>query len=229
MPPSLLVSYKFVILCIYYNKLSNAASFTYGNILLLYCVFNKDKSTPPLPDADDQNKDLNRDGYLPNYIIGRIKLCIETFGIIMNSKPDKFHTSILIISKDSHVKEIKEKLIAGGILEQCLEYDTISKNIESAFNNVIARITKLVNPPCIYFIGSVWQKEIFDSIVDSKLKQHKVIFEGALDDRPYDVVQKEKAVEAPKKGTVYYKRKMTNKAIDALLNYIFPKNKNKTS
>jgi hypothetical protein len=229
MPPSLLVSYKFVILCIYYNKLSNAASFTYGNILLLYCVFNKDKSTPPLPDADDQNKDLNRDGYLPNYIIGRIKLCIETFGIIMNSKPDKFHTSILIISKDSHVKEIKEKLIAGGILEQCLEYDTISKNIESAFNNVIARITKLVNPPCIDFIGSVWQKEIFDSIVDSKLKQHKVIFEGALDDRPYDVVQKEKAVEAPKKGTVYYKRKMTNKAIDALLNYIFPKNKNKTS
>jgi hypothetical protein len=209
--------------------LTNAASFTYGNILLLYCVFNKDKSTPPLPDADDQNKDLNRDGYLPNYIIGRIKLCIETFGIIMNSKPDKFHTSILIISKDSHVKEIKEKLIAGGILEQCLEYDTISKNIESAFNNVIARITKLVNPPCIYFIGSVWQKEIFDSIVDSKLKQHKVIFEGALDDRPYDVVQKEKAVEAPKKGTVYYKRKMTNKAIDALLNYIFPKNKNKTS
>jgi hypothetical protein len=229
MPPSLLVSYKFVILCIYYNKLSNAASFTYGNILLLYCVFNKDKSTPPLPDADDQNKDLNRDGYLPNYIIGRIKLCIETFGIIMNSKPDKFHTSILIISTDSHVKEIKEKLIAGGILEQCLEYDTSSKNIESAFNNVIARITKLVNPPCIYFIGSVWQKEIFDSIVDSKLKQHKVIFEGALDDRPYDVVQKEKAVEAPKKGTVYYKRKMTNKAIDALLNYIFPKNKNKTS
>ena len=209
--------------------MSNAASFTYGNILLLYCVFSKDKSTQPLPDADDQNEDLNRDGYLPNYIIGRINLCIETFGIIMNSKPDKFHTSILIISKDSHVKEIKEKLIAGGILEQYLEYDTNSKSIESAFNNVITRITKLVNPPCIYFIGSVWQKEIFDSIVDSKLKQHKVIFEGALDDRPYDVVQKEKAVEAPKKGTVYYKRKMTNKAIDLLLNYIFPKNKNKIS
>ena len=28
-----------------------------------------------------------------------LNLCIETFGIIMNSKPDKFHTSILI-SKD---------------------------------------------------------------------------------------------------------------------------------
>jgi hypothetical protein len=209
--------------------LSNAASFTYGNILLLYCIFNKDNSTQPLPDADDQNEDLNRDGYLPNYIIGRINLCIETFGIIMDSKPDKLHTTVLIISKDNHITEIKEKLIAGGIPEQYLEFDTNSKSIGSAFNNVITRITKLVNPPCIYFIGSVWQRSIFDSIVDSKLKQYKVIFEGALDDRPYDIVQKEKAVEEPKKGYVHYKRKMTNKAIDALLNYIFPKNKNKIS
>jgi len=210
-------------------KLSNAASFTYGNILLLYCIFNKDDITQPLSDTDDRNNGLNRDGYLPNYIIGRINLCVETFGIIMNSKPDKFHTSVLIISKDNHVGVIKEKLIAGGISEQYLEYDAKSKSIESAFNNVITRITKTVNPPCIYFIGSVWQKDIFDSIVDSKLKQYKVIFEGALDDRPYDIVQKEKAVEEPKKGYVYYKRKMTNKAIDALLNYIFPKNKNKNS
>lgn len=209
--------------------MSNAASFTYGNVLLLYCIFNKDNPTRPLPNADDQNEDEGRDGYLPNYIIGRINLCIETFGIIMNSKPDKLHTTVLIISKDNHVGEIKEKLIAGGIPEQYLEYDANSKSIESAFNNVITRITKLVNPPCIYFIGSVWQRSIFDSIVDSKLKQHKVVFEGALDDRPYDIVQKEKALEEPKKGYVYYKRKMTNKAIDALLNYIFPKNKNKIS
>ncbi len=209
--------------------MSNAASFTYGNVLLLYCIFNKDNPTRPLPNADDQNEDEGRDGYLPNYIIGRINLCIETFGIIMNSKPDKLHTTVLIISKDNHVEEIKEKLIAGGIPEQYLEYDANSKSIESAFNNVITRITKLVNPPCSYFIGSVWQRSIFDSIVDSKLKQHKVVFEGALDDRPYDIVQKEKALEEPKKGYVYYKRKMTNKAIDALLNYIFPKNKNKIS
>ena len=103
--------------------MSNAASFTYGNILLLYCIFNKDDTAQPLSDTDDRNNGLNRDGYLPNYIIGRINLCIETFGIIMNSKPDKFHTSVLIVSKDNHVGKIKEKLIAGGISEQYLEYD----------------------------------------------------------------------------------------------------------
>ena len=57
----------------------------------------------------------------------------------------------------------------------------------------------------------------------SKLKKYKVYFEGALDDRPYDVVQKDKLVEEPKKGSIYYKHKITNKAIDVLLNYIFSK------
>ena len=159
-------------------------------------------------------------------LCGRINVCIETFNVIMNSKPDKLHTSIVIISKDDYVKEIKEKLIAGGISEQYLEYDNKSKTIESVFNSILTRITKLTNPPCIYFIGSVWQRDIFNSIVTSKLKEYEVFFEGALDNRPYDVVQNEKHVEEPKKGYPYYKNKMTNKAIDALLNYIFPKNKN---
>ena len=105
----------------------------------------------------------------------------------------------------------------------------MSKTIESVFNRVLMRITKLANPPCIYFIGSIWQKDVYNSIVASKLKEYKVFFEGALDDRPYEVVQKDKPVEEPKKGSIYYKNKITNKAIDVLLNYIFPKNKDKTS
>ncbi len=208
----------------------SSTAFTYGNILLLYCIFNRDKSTsttPQIQSDDNKNENLDRDGYLPDYVMGRINVCIETFNVIMNSKPDKLHTSIVIISKDDYVKEIKEKLIAGGISEQYLEYDNKSKTIESVFNSILKRITKLTNPPCIYFIGSVWQKDIFNSIVKSKLKEYAVFFEGALDTRPYDVIQDEKLVEEPKKGYLYYKNKMTNKAIDALLNYIFPKNKNK--
>ena len=210
-------------------------AFTYGNIILLYCVFDKDKNSPTLSSQTsskngDKNKNL-KPGFvdIPDYIAGRINLCIETFNVIMNSKPDKQHTSIVIISKNDHTKEIKEKLIAGGILEQYLDYDTSSKNIESAFNRVLREITKLTNPPCIYFIGSVWQKDIVDSIVVSKFKGYRVLFEGALDNRPFDVVQKEKHLEEPKKGSEYYKRKLTNKSIDVLLNYIFPKNKSKTN
>lgn len=207
-------------------------AFTYGNILLLYCVFDGGKkptslSSPTPSKGNNGNKDPNHDVTgIPDYITGRINLCIETFNVIMSSKPDKHHTSVVIISKNEHAKEIKEKLVAGGVSEQYLEYDSSSKNIESAFNRVLNQITKLTNPPCIYFIGSVWQKDIFDSIVVSKFKGYRVLFEGALDNRPFEIVQKEKRLEDPKKGSEYYKRKLTNKSIDALLNYIFPKNKN---
>ncbi|HYP42529.1 MAG TPA: hypothetical protein VEQ18_00755 [Candidatus Nitrosocosmicus sp.] len=210
-------------------------AFTYGNILLLYCVFDEEKkpasiSSPSQSKGNNGNKNPNYDVVnIPDYITGRINLCIDTFNVIMSSKPDKHHTSVVIISKNDHTKEIKEKLIAGGVPEQYLEYDSSSKNIESAFNRVRNQITKLTNPPCIYFIGSVWQKDIFDSIVVSKFKGYRVLFEGALDNRPFEIVQKEKRLEAPKKGSEYYKSKLTNKSIDALLNYIFPKNKSNKS
>ncbi|MDF0679781.1 MAG: hypothetical protein P0116_02320 [Candidatus Nitrosocosmicus sp.] len=36
---------------------------------------------------------------LPDFVSGRIALCIQTFDIIMKSKPDKFNTSVILISK----------------------------------------------------------------------------------------------------------------------------------
>ena len=62
---------------------------------------------------------------------------------------------------------------------------------------------------------------VFDSIAVSKLKKIKVHFEGALDHRSYDLIQRDKLTEEPKKGSNYYKHKLSNKAIDTLLNYIF--------
>jgi GrpB-like predicted nucleotidyltransferase (UPF0157 family) len=166
---------------------------------------------------------------IPDYILGRINLCVETFNIIMSSKPDKLETSVVIVCDDDYAKQIKERLLSSGVSEQYIEYDSTSKSVESTFNNLLSRIKKLTNPPCIYFISSVWHKDLFNSVVTSKLKDYKVFFEGALDNRPYELVQRDKLSEKPKKGTAYYKGKMTNKAVDILLNYIFPKNKNKTN
>ena len=208
-------------------------TFTYGNVLILYCIFKKENSYSStksmLSSNKKNNEDLANDSiYIPDYITGRINLCIETFNTIMKSKPDKLQTSIVIVSDNNDFKAIKEKLILGGVSDRYMEHDPISKSIESVFDNVLTKIEKLANPPCIYFIGSVWQKDVFNSISTSKLKDYKVFFEGALDNRPYEIVQQDKLIEVPKKGTAYYKGKITNKAIDILLNYIFPKNKNKT-
>ena len=188
-------------------------------MILLYCNFNKDGHHDG--ERDDESTNGNVDDSLPGFIMGRIDLCIQTFNIIMKSKPDKLNTTVILISKNEYARAITDHLIVGGISEQYLENDNNSKTIEAVIHNVLFKITNLTNPPTIYFIGSVWQKDVFDSIVDSKLKKLKVHFEGALDHRPYDVIQKDKLTEEPKKGSNYYKHKLTNKAIDTLLNYIF--------
>ena len=194
-------------------------AFTYGNLILLYCNFNRDRH--PNGEIDDESTNGNVDDSLPDFIMGRIELCIQTFNIIMKSKPDKFNTSVILTSKNEYAGVITDHLIAAGISEQYIESDNNSKTVEAVINNVLFKVTSLTNPPTIYFIGSVWQKEVFDSIVASKLKKFKVHFQGALDHRPYDVIQKDKLTEEPKKGSNYYKHKLTNKAIDTLLNYIF--------
>lgn len=194
-------------------------AFTYGNMILLYCNFNEDSHHDGERDVESTNG--NVDDSLPGFIMGRIDLCIQTFNIIMKSKPDKFNTTVILISKNEYARVITDHLIAGGISEQYIENDNNSKTIEAVIHNVLFKVTSLTNPPTIYFIGSVWQKEVFDSIMASKLKKFKVHFQGALDHRPYDVIQKDKLTEEPKKGSNYYKHKLTNKAIDTLLNYIF--------
>lgn len=205
--------------------MSNPA-FTYGNVLLLYCNYNKKNNNVFYSEDLDKERDRelhktdNKSG-LPDHIIERIDLGIKTFNIIMNSKPDKFNSSIIVIAENDDAEIIKERLISSGISKQYIEYDNVSKTVDTALSNCLSKIKKLSNPPAIYFIGSVWQKEVYDSIVISKFKDLKITFEGSLDHRPFDIIRKEKATEEPKKGSTYYKHKLTDKAIDALLNYIF--------
>jgi hypothetical protein len=68
----------------------------------------------------------------------------------------------------------------------------------------------------------VWLHDIFNSTVVSKLNGYKVQFYGALDHRPVDEVEHEKTLDVPKRGVEYYKQQAKNKAVDVLLNIIFP-------
>lgn len=203
------------------NELSGNA-FTYGNLILLYCKFDMDN----LYRSDDNgvvdsDRKISYDS-LPDFVKARVTLCVDTFNLIMKSKPDKFYTTVILITDPIFNNIIRDHLIIEGISGQYIEQDNTSKTIESVINNVVNRVRSLTNPPAIYFVGSVWQKEVFDSIVNSKLKnKFKIFFEGALDHRSYELIEKDKFIEEPKKSSTYYKHKLTNKAIDTLLNYIF--------
>jgi len=205
------------------NILSDNA-FTYGNLILLYSNFNYE-NVGPKPDSFRPSGQLTYID-LPDFVKARITLCINTFDIIMKSKPDKFHTKVILIADSQFSQIIVNYLNQNGVSSQYIEQDNTSKSIESVLNNLNARINTLNNPPAIYFVGSVWQKEVFDSIIVSNFKgKLKVVFEGALDHRPYDLIQRDKLTEEPKKGSNYYKQKVKNKAIDSLLNYIFSNKK----
>jgi hypothetical protein len=55
-----------------------------------------------------------------------------------------------------------------------------------------------------------------------RLKGYKIQFYGALDHRPVDEVEREKALDVPKKSIENYKQQAKNKAVDVLLDIVFP-------
>ena len=183
--------------------------FTDGNLIILYAIY-RGKSV---------------DGDLPDYINQRVNVCINTFRIIMQSKPDNYKTKIIVVANTIYVENIKDKLIKAGIDQKIIAVDCVSENVAQTFDHILNVIKTKINPPYIYFVGSVWLRDICESTAISKLKGYRVQFEGALDHRPVEEVEKEKALYIPKKSIEHYKRKAKDKTIDMLLNYIFREGK----
>ena len=181
--------------------------FTEGNLVILYAIY-RGRS------ADGRS--------LPDYMLERVKVCLDTLRIITRSKPDKHKTTIVVVANPESVGVVKEALLKEGVDEKIIVIDSSPKNIAQTFDRVLDMIKSRINPPHIYFVGSVWQRDIYDSIVVSKFKGYRVQFEGALDHRPVHEVEQERAFEAPRKNSEYYKKKAKDKAINMLLNHIFP-------
>jgi hypothetical protein len=180
--------------------------FTDGNLIVLYAV----------------HKGKSADGGLPDYITERVKLGLETHTMVMKSKPDRHKTMVMVVGESGPAEKVKQALVKGGVDEKIVAIDTDSRNMAQTIDRVYNMIKSKPNPPFIYFIGSVWHHDIFSSTAVSKLKGLKVQFYGALDHRPVDEVEQEKALDVPKKGMEYYKQQAKNKAVDVMLNIIFP-------
>jgi hypothetical protein len=129
---------------------------------------------------------------------------------------------IWVVSGQHDGDYLLKRLGDAGIDEKTIAMDYLSKNVSECFDRVMTSVSDRTNPPYLYFIGSVWHKEIYDSVVLSKLKGYRIQFEGALDHRPVKEVEEEKSLDAPRKGLEYYKRKTMDKAIDIVLNRMFP-------
>ena len=180
--------------------------YTEGNLIILYAIYRGGSANIRI---------------LPDYILERVKVCLGTLRIITSSKPDSHKTTVIIVANQSSVTMVKDALLKGGVNEKLILTDSKPKNIYQTFSRILDVIKGQTNPPYVYFVGSVWQKDIFDSIVVSRFKGYKVQFEGALDHRPVYEVDQDRALEAPRRKFEYYKRKAKDKGIDLLLNYVF--------
>lgn len=180
--------------------------FTDGNLIILYAI----------------HTGRPEDGSLPDYIHERIKAALETYRIVMSSRPDRHKTMVIVVGESGPAEKVKKELVGGGVEERVIAIDSDSKNMAETIERVHGMIEKKPNPPFIYFVGSVWQHDTFNSQVISTLKGYRVQYYGALDHRPVGEVESEKSLDQPKKGKEYYKRKAMNKAVDVLLNLIFP-------
>jgi len=181
--------------------------FTDGNLLVLYAIYRA-KFEP--------------DGELPDYIKERIKVGLETYRMIMKSRPDKHKTMVMIVGAHGPAQKVKDELVRGGISNEIIAIDTDSQNMDQTIGRMAEMIKTKPNPPFIYFIGSVWLHDIFKATVAGRLKGYKVQFYGALDHRSVDQVEREKAIDVPKKTMENYKQQAKNRAVDMLLNIIFP-------
>lgn len=188
--------------------------FTHGNLIILYAIH---RQTYPV----GQNR-------IPDYVNERVKLCLNIHKIIEQSKPDGKKTVIWVVGSQHDGDYVSNKLVEAGVNENIVAKDYLSKNVTECFDRVIACIKDRTNPPYLYFIGSVWLREIYDSVVLSKLKGYRIQFEGALDHRPVKEVEEEKLLDEPRKGLEHYKRRTMDKAIDIVLNRMFPEERSRS-
>ena len=195
--------------------------FTDGNLIVLYAIYNS-KSAAATSSSTTATTTTTEDVRLPGYIIERVKLGLETYNMVMSSKADKHKTMVIIVGKPEPAQKVREALVQGGVKPDIIAIDSESHNMAQTIDRINNMIKVKPNPPFIYFIGSVWLHDIFNSTILSKMKGYRVQFYGALDHRPVDEVEREKALDVPKEGIEYYKQQTKNKVVDILLNIIFP-------
>lgn len=185
--------------------------FSEGNLIVLYANFK----------ADDKKTDG-----IPEYLNERLKTFTNVYGRILKSKPDRLKTEILLVSSDATLgNEIKQLLCNSNYIDVSkITIVSDKSTLADALEFVLKSIKERANPPTVYVIASHWYREIYDAI-ETKFNGYQTHFEGALDHRPMEEIVKEKQRETPKKGIEFYKDKAKNKALDLLLNHIFPDKK----
>jgi hypothetical protein len=183
--------------------------FPEGNLIILY--------------ANSERTYREKDIQVPEHIYDRIISCVHVYRRILNSKPDRAQTEILVVTAQKNLGDgIKQILFAKESIDKsAVKIISNKSTLAAALESVLDKMKERKNPPTTYVVTSHWQREIYDNI-SIRFKELKVHFEGVLDRRPMLEIDGERDKEMPSKGFEFYKEKTKNKAVDFLLNRMFP-------
>src|SRR5919198_2632147 len=94
--------------------------FTDGNLIILYAIHSGRAA----------------DGGLPDYVMERVKVGLDTFGMVMRSKADKHKTMVIIVGEPGPAEKVKEVLVQGGVKQDIIAIDTDSQNMGQTIDRV---------------------------------------------------------------------------------------------
>ena len=74
-------------------------------------------------------------------------MCLITYRVIEQSKPDGKKTVILVVGNQQDVEYIIERLVEAGVDQKKIANDNLSKNVTQCFDHVVDLIKTKTNPP----------------------------------------------------------------------------------
>lgn len=156
------------------------------HLIATYCRF-----------SGDNQSNLSGDDYskvFPKHVLNRVEKTKETFVRLSESHADDEFMKVLFFGKQA-VFGLKKYAASLGLPDERIELDENCEDIAEMAKKIWNRIKDATNPPRVYFMLSNWQWVFIEPLLNLKDERFRFFFEGALDDRTVDEIERDKKME----------------------------------
>lgn len=154
------------------------------HLIAVYCRYRDDDE---IRNIDDYTQ------MFPEHVINRIKKASEVFKRIDVSHADSEYTKITFFGEKS-IEPLKQYATSIGLPQDKIELDNC-KDIAMMVRKIWDDVKHRDVPPRVYLIASNWQWTFLDQLISVKDERYRFYFEGAVDERHPDEIEKDKKRE----------------------------------
>ena len=154
------------------------------HIIAVYCRFRDDDKIKNTGDCLQ---------IFPEHVINRIKKADEVYRRINASHADSEYTRIVFFGQKS-IAPLKQYGKNIGLPEEKIVLDDC-KDLTTMVKKIWDNVRNSDVPPRVYFVVSNWQWVFLDPLINVKDDRYRFYFEGAVDERHPDEIEKDKKTE----------------------------------